>query len=369
LIFTSHSILSGCAKASAPETSGNSEPPLVHADSEEIRALARSGASGARFALDRRRIIDLQITGAEDFDGGGFALTGQVAGIENSSVTFSIYGRALVGQIINGASGEQFEIRPVAEGVHAVRRLGEPPEEECPALPAPESPEESQLRREQEADPSQFGVLATPTIDVLAAYTPKARAAQGGRDAIRALIQMGVADANRAYIDSGVDLKVHLAGTMEVSQNETGNFSADLDALQAVRDGRWDEVHAERRRLGADQVSLIGSYANNSRVNGIGYIGGSKSWTFTVTKAGAFNQFTFAHELGHNIGLDHADGFENKTGGFRTIMAYGEKKRVRRFSNPLLDYGGWRTGTDRKNSARILNANGARIAGLLTPGS
>jgi hypothetical protein len=179
-----------------------------------------------------------------------------------------------------------------------------------------------------------------------------------------ALIQMGIADTNTAFAGSGVNLKVRLVGTMETFSNETSNMSNDLSSLRSTTDSKWNEVHAERRRLAADQVSLIGAYQNYSTPGGIGYVNSTASTAFTIVKSRYFKYFTFGHELGHNIGLRHSDGYVNSTGRFRTIMAYGSEPRIRRYSNPLINYNGYLTGDSDQNSSAILNARGGITAAL-----
>jgi hypothetical protein len=109
---------------------------------------------------------------------------------------------------------------------------------------------------------------------------------------------------------------------------------------------------------------MVASYPNGSTA-GIGYIGSTVSTAFTITRVSAFRQFSFTHELGHNVGLQHSDGYESSGGSFRTIMAYGSVVRIDRFSNPDLLYNGYRTGTSSQDSASILNDNGSTTASLV----
>ncbi len=297
---------------------------------------------------------------------GNTVLTGRIDGDAESSVTLVLNQGVLAGNISRGE--EEFEIRSVGEGVHAVRSVS--PEAQAPCetqTTHDEAHDEGDAEMESGFEMQSAAPLATPIVDVLVAYTPNAKSQQGGKAGIEALIQMGVADANRAYADSGVNLKVRLAGILELKTNETGNYFRDLESLKGTRDGRWDEVHRERDRLGADQVSLVGTYASNRATAGIGYFNSRDASAFTVTQTSAFRQYTFVHELGHNMGLDHSDGFVNSQGRFRTIMAYGSYPRIRRFSNPSIVYNGHRTGDGRHNEAGILNRNAAKLANLRTP--
>lgn len=292
-----------------------------------------------------------------------FVAAGRINGDDESSVSLVLNDGILLANVRRSNSDQTFEVRYNKDGVHTVS-VPRSNEEGCPASHAENLPGEEPIKETIQAD---AGILATPVIDMLVVYTPIARSRQGGTSAMKALIQMGIADTNRAFTDSGINLQVRLAGTMEMTQNESGNWSTDLSRLKGSSDGKWDAVHAERRRLGADQVSLIGAYTSGGSTAGIGYINAGHSSAFTVTKANKFGQYTFTHELGHNLGLNHSDGYVNGAGRFRTIMAYGSYPRIRRFSNPNRTYNGNKTGTTAKYSASIANRNASRVAMLLSP--
>lgn len=324
------------------------------------RALRRGERSRLQLNLFNDRLIRVFIDKVDHLSADNIVAVGEVEGDPLSSVTVVLKDQVLVANIRNPFEDENFEIRYQKNGVHTVQAVEVTDEAQCAAYELPQV-----LDAEDSGSDSYSYLQAAPIIDMLVAYTPAARSKHGGTNAMIAIIQAGIADTNRAFSDSGVNLSVRLVGTLEVRQNESSDFSADLTALRSKTDGKWDEVHAERERLGADQVSLIGAYAGNSSVAGIGYVNASAASAFTITKSNQFIQYTFTHELGHNIGLNHSDGLENSSGRFRTIMAYGSYSRIRRFSNPSLAYNGYSTGDSSRNSSRILNANGSRTASLL----
>lgn len=294
-----------------------------------------------------------------------FVAAGRIQGDDESAVSLVLNDGILLANVRRSNSNETFEVRYNNDGVHTVT-VPHQSEDSCPSLQAENKPGETPLG-DMIKEQGDAGILATPVIDMLVVYTPLARSRQGGTAAMKALIQMGIADTNRAFTDSGVNLQVRLAGTMEMKQNESGNWSTDLNRLKGTSDGKWDEVHAERRRLGADQVSLVGSYQNGTSTAGIGFINAGYSSAFTVTKANKFGQYTFTHELGHNLGMNHSDGYVSTAGRFRTIMAYGSYPRIRRFSNPNRTYNGYKTGTASKYDAAIGNRNASRLASFLSP--
>jgi hypothetical protein len=295
-------------------------------------------------------------------------ITGRVAREPNSAVSLVIKDGVLVGNIHPGDKAEVFEIRAVSGQLHSIREVTPDQHAECETADGGQhaehglAPFDASTEENDDAD-----VIASPMdthrIDVLVAYTPEAEA-KHGKSGIQALIQVGIADTNRAFRDSGVKARVRLVKTMKLQQRESGDFFRDLEALKGTRDGRWDEVHAARRKVGADQVSLVGAYRYNNSTAGIGYFNSRYETAFTVTRTSAFSQYTFSHEIGHNLGLDHGDGYVSGQGRFRTIIAYGSYPRIRRFSNPKLRYNSYLTGDRSSNEAGILNRNAAKIAAL-----
>ena len=196
------------------------------------------------------------------------------------------------------------------------------------------------------------------TIDVAVLYTPAARAASGS---IEAVIDLMVAETNQAFQTSGVHQRIELVERSEVPYTEAGDSQVDLNRLRNPSDGYMDEVHALRDRVGADLVHLIVNeletdFCGRANIQG----------AFGVTGKGCGGS-TFAHELGHNLGLWHdryrvhqqesgpyphpAYGYVNQQGllpsaspssRWRTIMSYAAQcdddgfvcSRLLRFSNP-----------------------------------
>ena len=159
------------------------------------------------------------------------------------------------------------------------------------------------------------GAGADVEIDVAVVYTPAARDAAGGVAAIEAEIDLMVAETNQAYEKSGVNHRVMLAERSEVAYAETGDGDLDLDRLRDPSDGHLDSVHALRDRVGADLVHLIVGEADD--ICGLAYLGPGV-FGLTVRGCGAL---TFAHELGHNMGLLH-DRYQELHGAGRTLRAH-----------------------------------------------
>jgi hypothetical protein len=290
--------------------------------------------------------VEVLIDQVEKLSDNNVILTGTVGGDLDGSATFVVNEGVIVANVRHGDRSESYEIRHNDRGIHTVALKKDEDIDDIEV----QNPEAQAINEGQD----QETAIASPVVDILSAYTPRARSYVGGTTAMIALIQMGIADTNRALQDSGCALRVRLVGTMELRQNETGYWSSDLSYLKGKTDGRWDEIHTRRSTLGADQVSVVGYYSGSSTA-GIGYINASYSSAFTIVKSSAFSQYTFSHELGHNLGLQHSDGYVNATGRFRTIIAYGSYPRIRRYSNPNLTYNGYRTGDSSHNEASIVN--------------
>jgi hypothetical protein len=339
----------------------------VHVNLPALKKILNDGTqSVVRLNFFDDQPVDVMLEHVDKKSPDNIVVVGRIVGDSQSEVSLVVNQDVLIGNVRRGDGSDGFEIRTHGNGLHSVSVPVGDQEENC--IEINEGPVAGEKRTGDIAALSsdQASVMATPVVRVLGAYTPQARAYAGGTAAIVALIQKGVADTNQAMVDSGVPMQVVLAGTMETASSESSDIARDLSALRSTNDGRFDDVHAMRRKVAADQVSLVGSYSRYSTAAGIGYVKSSYSNAFTVTKAMYFRQYTFSHELGHNLGLNHEDGFVSGAGRFRTIIAYGTYPRIRRYSNPNLKYNGYYTGDSLHNESKILNANSVRMS-LLAP--
>ena len=109
---------------------------------------------------------------------------------------------------------------------------------------------------------------------------------------------------NEAYLRSGAKVRLNLVGAEEIDYPEDDISSAThLTHLRDPSDGFMDDVHARRDALAADLVSLL---PGTGTVGGKAFLGGA----FSLALLGRNPSFgalasTFAHEIGHNMGLSH----------------------------------------------------------------
>ena len=132
-------------------------------------------------------------------------------------------------------------------------------------------------------------------------YSNQTAAAAGS--AIGAQAQQAVDTANLVYANSGITTRLRLVYAGRANYDESGDFNTDLNRLTAGTDGYMDNVAALRDTYGADLVSL---FVENPQYCGLGWIGPSANYGFTVVNRGcASPNLSFPHELGHNFGARH----------------------------------------------------------------
>ncbi len=288
--------------------------------------------------------------------------------------TFATHGDVMAGTIF--ADGRLFEIVYAGDGEHEVREI------DPSAFPTDDPGYDLPLGDLSGEEAPVAAADSASQIDVLVIWTPAARSAAGGTAAIQSLIDLAVANTNTSYANSGVTQRIRLVHKSEVTYTESA-ISTDLSRLAIGSDGYIDQAHTLRNTYGADLVSLVGN--GYSGACGVGYLMASPSTAYAaygfnvVERSCAAGNLSFAHELGHNMGLQHdpgnagsagaysyAYGYQDTGGLFRTVMAYpcgsGACPRVTHFSNPAATYGGRPTGTSTQNNAAALNNTAATVA-------
>jgi len=181
---------------------------------------------------------------------------------------------------------------------------------------------------------------------------------------MNALINLAIAETNTAYARSGIFPRLRLVHREEIAYTESGDFSTDLDRLTNPSDGFMDNVHALRNAHGADLVSLI---VEGTSLCGIAWLMTAQSTAFeafafsVVARICATGNYTFGHELGHNMGLQHdradapadgvfpfSHGYVDIAHNFRDIMGTQTScvicVRIQNFSNPNVTFNGFPTG-------------------------
>ena len=276
-----------------------------------------------------------------DENPGGMVWVGSVEGVPQSTVTLAYGGGVLSGTVV--IANRIFQIRPVNGGSTPAASLHVVTELDQSALPREAEPIEVRLTPEQIAAAADAPAGDGPEqIDLMVLYTPLAANHAGGQAGITNLINLGVSDTNTAFANSGVGTSVRLVHAAQIAYVEPANFATTLTELQAGV-GAFSGVAALRNQFGADMVKLL-VHPPTASACGIGFLMAQVSNAFapaayTVTDTLCVPQFTFAHELGHNMGARHdwyvdagttpfpyAHGYVNPAEGqrWRTIMAYND---------------------------------------------
>jgi len=229
-------------------------------------------------------------------------------------------------------------------------------------------------------------------IDVMVVYTSALLEDRGGEAALKELIAIAAQKANESYQNSGVNQRIRIVHSGEVSYNESGDSGTDLARLKESDDTFLDEVHQLRDTYSADMVCLWTKELETG-IGGQAYLMGDPSLetngynfadlAFSIIRAdrAVDDEYifrAFAHELGHNQGAGHdpenGDGaypyshcYQDPDREFRTIMAYNDGEYpeipiINYWSNPDLFYNGKPLGVAGKSDNRLTLNNTAIYA-------
>lgn len=178
------------------------------------------------------------------------------------------------------------------------------------------------------------------TVDLLVLYDT--HSANYFNQQVETAMQNWVAQTNNIYKDSNIDIQLRLVGAVPHEQ-----AGASMDAV--LTSLRVDTTAVNlRNQYGADFVTQL----HQTGECGIGYMAVSAPWAWNVVGPDC-GPLVLAHELGHNMGLNHSRK-QGDTGGarysyalghgvdglFGTVMTYSwlyvnkASGRVAKFSNP-----------------------------------
>ena len=275
---------------------------------------------------------------------------------DQTQVTLVVKDGTMVGKIATPTG--IYEIRYVDEDLHQIVQINQAafPEEENDAIAV----DEEELSTEQNRQPSSLSSTSDDgsVIDVLVLYTPESKIGAGGTTtAIESTIELAVAETNQIYQNSHVKQRLFLTHMAEVDYVEADNLVTNLSRLRSSSDAFMDHIHALRDNYHADTVVLM--VENGNGFCGVAYLMNSPTTNFAsrafsvVARTCATGYYTFGHELGHNMGLNHdwyvnsrstpyahSHGYVNddSNAGWRTIMSYNRKCRDQGFYCTRLPY-------------------------------
>jgi Metallo-peptidase family M12B Reprolysin-like len=202
-----------------------------------------------------------------------------------------------------------------------------------------------------------------------------------------------IATTNQAFKDSGVQIQLRLVHTQRVNYtNHNLNKTALYDLTYGQ--GTLTDIAALRETHGADLVNLLRPFVADAQQGcGLAWIGGSGGRNFNAGEAYSVvsdgiddfhycTDYTFAHELSHNMGSSHDRENARYFGKFPysyginindygTIMSYSAIE-LGLFSNPDIVCLEQTCGIDAElpnaaNNALSLNNSAATIAAFMKP--
>lgn len=324
--------------------------------------------------------IDLKRASARDTGEGMLVWTGQTPSdrlkrFGPREVTAELGDQAILvrhGDNLTGSvrlKGQLYQIWPVGQGKHVVAKVNE---------------QEAAKREEAEPDevsdpPEPQAPVSTPLatehsrISVMVVTTRQARARWPDFPAI---IQLAFEEANEGAANSQVAITFDYVGTMDADYDEGSYTQSEILAqLKAPSPELGVPVALVRDQWRADLVSLM----SVNSTGGTATNEAKKASAFSVVNGGSMTgRYTFAHEIGHNLGGSHdlAQYTEPKVpnyrhaykapGHFSTIISYSctpACPRINAFSNPNITYEGVPMGTEAfENNARRLNERRGVVA-------
>ncbi|KAF8061374.1 hypothetical protein HT031_004465 [Scenedesmus sp. PABB004] len=212
---------------------------------------------------------------------------------------------------------------------------------EAPAQPAPEPPPAAPEAPPAAPEAPPAAAPAGPwQHDVLVLYTPAAAADAGSAEVVRAAAVIEVGKTNKAYVDSGIPLRINLLAVQQArtaaacaAPRRAGRAPAPVEyiepppgpgaalpgILSAALRGDVPGAHAARDAAGADLVVLFAVDTGDAPSCGVaaGYNWASHvtanmdsaSWA-AIGGVGCAHRLVFTHELGHLQGCGHLSATE-----------------------------------------------------------
>jgi hypothetical protein len=359
----------------------------VRVDFDLLKSLKLRHAKTFRFNLFDDLFFGAVVEKINERLPNSYTCFGRLTGDSVGNFSFAVEKEVMIANI-RPRAGRLYQVRFLGDLQHEVRECDQSKFPKCGVGPEDIIHSEADYYFDTVEDAVQSEGDDGSIFDVLVVYTADARNGAGGTDAMNALINIAVLETNIAYENSQVHARLRLACKEEIDYVESDDSRTDLNRLRGNGDNHMDSVHDLRNANGADMVCLIVENLDSSC--GIAPVmtalsSGFESDAFSVVKRScATGNYTFGHELGHNMGCHHAvgdgdppaargNGLYDYSHGWRwtgdssvqhrSIMAYAPGTRVIHFSNPNVSFDGQPTGQSNfEDNARSINNAASTVA-------
>ena len=286
--------------------------------------------------------VTAQRTDIEAPEDGGYVWVGETGGNLPAFVTLVINNDEIVGQIQTG--GKLYSIEPVSGRLHRIIEINQ--DRIRDDLHAPEVPEVIQKQNEDDLSPDKAAPKAATTITVMVAHTVNARNEMAGTVAqkqtrMQQRINLAISQTNQAFSRSGILIKfVRVGGANEINYNDVGSYGVNTEknyvgvlcdlsgfansgACAGVGNNQTAKFDALRNKRNSVKADLVALMRKEGLACGIAWVpnlngivsSAAKIYGFSVTTAspsyGCVEGNTFAHETGHNQGMNH-DRVQNR---------------------------------------------------------
>ena len=216
-------------------------------------------------------------------------------------------------------------------------------------------------------------------IRIAVFYTPASLAYAGSHNRMNSFIAEGVAKGNQCLMNSKINARIQLVHSQQWNYEEAGSSYTDLSNFTNARNG-WEGVHEVRNAVGADLCTIV-AYLHD--VGGLAYVNGSTlgmpESSYNLIRVLQMTGSSWIHEMGHNIGCNHAAEQESspgpESGGvfghslgyyftgatdhghYGTVMAYdqGDYHRCDYFSATNVTFKGTMVGYETRNNSLTWN--------------
>lgn len=276
--------------------------------------------------------VQVAVTSAELTAAGTSIINGHLDGEVFPTFNLAVHEGAAAGSFT--FEGALFEVRPTPAGHSVVMQVDK--ERRRTTIDDAVIPDRMPIMR---SSAGRSGKRVSAQIDLLLLWDDDIEASNGSAG-LAAIEASFVNYLNQAIANGGnpdITFNVVHSEVVTYDENQFADMADDLGALQENGDGVLDQAHALRAQHGADLVHLLlPSFKQDACGFGYQPITGV-DLAFGVTGVDGCGNDTFAHEVGHNMGMGHdiyvtsdpeaafqlwSHGFVDLDQAVFTVMAY-----------------------------------------------